>query len=1113
MSIGSMGRYLVLRTQQHDSATVSGSLDLATGSTVNVQAGSGGENGEVLLRALRTGTGAGTDVAVSSLDSLISGAKSVVVEAVKVYSGISGLITGTSSGTSLGLTTMNTDNTNFAGNYAVIKTRLGKTGDANFHVRAGVEVDSTADLTLSNDWNLSTSRAGTDSQPGILTLRAAGNLKLNNNLSDGFNVATPFSAGTTPATVLTGDSWSYRLIAGADSGAADPLAVKAGTADVTLAANKLVRTGTGDIRITSGHNIILGNKSSVIYTAGRVADAAPGFTTPANAQFSQGGGNVSLTALGDIIGAASAQLYSNWLFRQGSLSADGTAYTTQPAWWVRFDQFQQGIGALGGGDVTLTAGGDVQNVSASTPTQARMAAAIPDASALVTTGGGEVRVKAGGDLLGGQYYADRGDLTIAAGGKIDSGQLIGTGASAKPIYTILALGDAQARVQAQGAVNIQTVLNPHLVVQSSGAGTSFNVANAASSLWSLFSTYGEDSGVRMESLDSNVTLFNAGSGSARIQDAYKTPLSLWTNINYSTNLLSVLPSSLSATAFQGDILLNGTLVQLSPAARADLTLLAANSASIATSLVMSDMDSALIPDAIRPGSKKDPFFPSTTFATTHAPALVHADDTRPVRVYAVAGDVTGRSNDSVSLTLPKAFSVRAGQDVRDFGVLAQHANTADVSRIEAGRDIAFTSGTNRTDFAKIWLGGLGRLEVTAGRNIDLGTSGGIVSRGDLDNPALPKGGVDIHLTAGVGPGGIDYSGTVARLVAALENAGGSADDALLWQARWLTGNDALNSGTALTAVRAVQALDADTQRGMVREMVYSALLVTGRDHNNPASLYAKDYTRGYAALELAFPGIAENNSDGSSRNYPGEINLFASRVRTERGGDIEFMIPGGNLVVGLSNTPANLVTITNNDGVLGMVAVADGAIRGFARDNILVNQSRILTLGGGDVLLWSSEKDIDAGKGKKTSTTVPPPVIKVDAQGNVTQELQGAASGSGIAALSSGSGTAGDIDLIAPKGTVNAGDAGIRANNLNIAASVVLGADNISVAGTTTGAPVADASASSAVSSGATSQGDGVSNATAALTQNLADSARNSQNLRNALKPTFISAEVIGRGE
>ena len=363
----------------------------------------------------------------------------------------------------------------------------------------------------------------------------------------------------------------------------------------------------------------------------------------------------------------------------------------------------------------------------------------------------------------------------------------------------------------------------------------------------------------------------------------------------------------------------------------------------------------------------------------------------------------------------------------------------------------------------------------------------------------------------MGAAGIDYSGAVDRLVAELEKAGGSPTDALLWQARWLVGNDALNGANALAAAKAVQVLDADAQRGMVREMVYSALLVTGRDSNNRASPFAANFERGYAALELVFPGLREQNADGSFKNYQGEINLFASRIKTERGGNIEFMVPGGDLIVGLSNTPAVLVD-TGND-VLGMLSVADGNVRGFARDNILVNQSRILTVGGGNVLLWSSEGDIDAGKGKKTASAVPPPIIKVDpASGKVTQELQGAASGSGIGALSSGGRVAGDIDLIAPKGTVNAGDAGIRANNLNIAAQVVLGADNIAVAGTTTGAPVADASAVSATTSGATAQGDDVAKATAALSQNLSDAARTSDEMKK-LKPTFINAEVIGHGE
>ena len=48
----------------------------------------------------------------------------------------------------------------------------------------------------------------------------------------------------------------------------------------------------------------------------------------------------------------------------------------------------------------------------------------------------------------------------------------------------------------------------------------------------------------------------------------------------------------------------------------------------------------------------------------------------------------------------------------------------------------------------------------------------------------------------------------------------------------------------------------------------------------------------------------------------------------------------------------------------------------------------------------------------------------------------------------------GDVDLVAPTGEVNAGDAGIgSAGNLNIAAPQVVGLDNIQVGGVATGVP------------------------------------------------------------
>jgi hypothetical protein len=316
---------------------------------------------------------------------------------------------------------------------------------------------------------------------------------------------------------------------------------------------------------------------------------------------------------------------------------------------------------------------------------------------------------------------------------------------------------------------------------------------------------------------------------------------------------------------------------------------------------------------------------------------------------------------------------------------------------------------------------------------------------------------------------------------------------------------------AQQAVQELAGQSDEVRRQRVRDMVFTALRTTGRDFNRASSGFGGDYSRGFAALELVFPGIGTKDFSGALKNYDGSINLFASRIKTESGGNIEFMVPGGSMVVGLANTPSDLVNVGSQ--VLGIVAAGAGDIKGFSRNDIVVNQSRILTLGGGDVLLWSSEGGIDAGKGAKTASAIPPPLIKIDSNANVTLELQGAATGSGIGALSSGNTIAGNVDLIAPKGTVNAGDAGIRAGNLNVAALDFKGADNVTVSGTSTGTPVADTSAVTASASGATGRGDETAKTLAAVSQAAADSARSAQALTNSFKPTLVSVEVLGYGQ
>jgi hypothetical protein len=197
------------------------------------------------------------------------------------------------------------------------------------------------------------------------------------------------------------------------------------------------------------------------------------------------------------------------------------------------------------------------------------------------------------------------------------------------------------------------------------------------------------------------------------------------------------------------------------------------------------------------------------------------------------------------------------------------------------------------------------------------------------------------------------------------------------------------------------------------------------------------------------------------------------------------------------------------------MAFGEGAIRAFAKEHFTVNRSRILTLQGGDILLWSSDGNIDAGRGAKTASAAPPPVIQTDANGNIFVNPSGAVSGSGIGQLLTGAGTTvGSVDLLAPRGIVDAGDAGIRvAGNLNVAAVQVVGADNIRVGGVSTGTPVSD----SGVLAGAAAAG---SNVGASVTRTVDDFGRSAANNNNSslsstrqLMPSFIRVEVLGLGE
>jgi hypothetical protein len=263
-------------------------------------------------------------------------------------------------------------------------------------------------------------------------------------------------------------------------------------------------------------------------------------------------------------------------------------------------------------------------------------------------------------------------------------------------------------------------------------------------------------------------------------------------------------------------------------------------------------------------------------------------------------------------------------------------------------------------------------------------------------------------------------------------------------------------GTGATTAGALDefgALDGARRLAFLEPILFGEIREGGRTAAKAGAANG-DFTRAFDALEAMFPGSLPDEESGEANSFAGDIRLFFSRLYTLAGGDINVMAPGGEINVGLATPPAAF-GVGKAASELGMVVQQTGSVSAIAYDDFQVNESRVFAADGGNVLVWSTEGDIDAGRGAKTAISAPPPTVIIDENGKITVRFPAALTGSGIQTLATSAGRKpGNVDLFAPRGVVNAGDAGIVAGNLTIAATAVLGADNISVSGVSVGVPV-----------------------------------------------------------
>ncbi|MDO9163871.1 MAG: filamentous hemagglutinin family protein [Methylococcaceae bacterium] len=1152
---GADGGKVLLDTVHRDDSG-SGLLDLsAAGGLIDVSGGQDGNGGAVHLRSGRDGN----DVNVSAINSTVQGADPLrsALEATRVYDNISTI-------TSSLINSWNSDTANFMNN----RPTLSGSAAGLFEILPGIEVRSSGNLTLADDWDFmsgvwSEADAAWDSEwryldaqgnkalPGFLTLRAIGDLNINASINDAFaDTPLPGQALIDPSfasdflsqdLLQPGLSWSYRLVAGDN----------VNLAHSHTGEQVKVRTGTGAIDINAGGNITFvanpGNAqaAAAVYTMGTTAQYTrsqllngeiPGIPAQNNgetlqtylarlgaeqldqllryglldelelaigggllAEFPTRGGDIRLTAGVNIAGIQTGQQTSDWLVRAGQWQA-GSNNNKATAWGINvsgdrnFDNidvndngnvvfssgnrfFNQNVGALGGGNVTVQAGGNVTNLSVMIPTTGKPLGIInADGQWLqngtVINGGGDLRVVAGNDIVGGEFYTGQGSAALIAGGSIAQGTIPG---STQKIGVLLDVGDAVFDVQARRDIHLATALSPTILKQKV-------LGDLGSNVDSRFFSFTGDSAVNLQSTAGNLLFDND-------LDAVKRLKGVSSNDGSGFEYL-VYPATVRGTALSGDVRINGSMT-LFPDANGELQLLAngnigsdlaANSGK-KISVNMSDADPALLPGLANPARSLDGSFVSGILLarerldanspqplTIHAPVPVHQGHVSRPLIVANNGSISFDAGLEATFHLPQASSFIAGKDINNLSINGQNLSPEDATLIMAGGNINFDTNVdsngnvvftkNNPQFFRV--SGPGQLQLIAGKDVVLGSSGGIQTVGNVLNPALPADGASVSVLAGVS-GGIDLAGFIQR---------------------YQTSYPSILQGLA--------GLSESEQRqrlGLVLQVFFAELEASAKAAAaTPEGQRGAAYQRGKDAIAALFPG----------EDYQGDISLVFSAIKTLAGGDINLLVPGGKLDVGLTGKKAA--------DELGIVVQQAGDLNIFTEGNINVNQSRVFTLGGGNILAWSSKGDIDAGKGAKSTLSAPRPITFIDDKGNITTIFPPIISGNGIQAIGGG-----DVTLAALEGVVDAGEAGISGGNITIAATAVIGASNIQASGSTTGvpvtvsAPVTVAGADSAAASAAK---------TATQSNDKDDDNTDGKNQKDKKTTvSILSADVVGFGD
>ena len=856
---------------------------------------------------------------------------------------------------------------------------------------ANILFQATGNITFNTGtiWNLS---ASTGETTGALTVEAGGNIVLNNGtlITDANNWSVSLAAGYN----FINNTVNYGTDTAKDTGY------------ITFSGNSAIKTAAGGISLVAGQDITVG--SGYVITTG--------------------GGSINAHALaGNIDTGSDAQGY---YFVPGATTI-GQAYN--------LSQGLGGISTAAGGDVNLTAGGNVTSILPSNKgyyydgnfVAARNTGYYTAGAGAYGSQAGNVNIVAGGNVTG-NYTVANGTGSIYAGVLMDANgnplknasgnYLLGATGSAgtSQLSPNLALNLISGgwNVTAAQNIDLQEVRNPNGV---------FNTVGAAS--MKHYFDYAPGDYVNLTA--GNLVQLGATSSALPRADSLREPV--------------IYPGILNVNAGAGGVILKGdsfyNQLILFPSPQGSLTINTTGGGSLTGNLPATGGTPQVF-NLIVSDSGKQQYTTSGDFGMyDYASTPVHLGAATPVEL-----NISGNMS-LMTLVAPEAAQINVVGNMNNCGFQGMNLNAADVTSITVGQA------------AKNNMENLGILNPA--------TDGGLTVGGNINNSSTYVS-VNLSQVAGATAPDLSYlatavssSPTPAQLAASFFY--NPATQIFTYQAipgvslasvlqllqnltvqvykngvpQWAdspTDTVPLTTTVAVINAATAQALLAEyTTLGPTPAGTLGYTIGGGGQFNITAANMELGTTPGVTSYGVGLYQLGGtyplanlfNTGSDISINLTGDLTMFSSAIASLNGGSIS-IFAGGSINAGSPDFTVNSASTR------GIYTADHGSLSIIADGDINVNGSRIAAYDGGNVTVESLDGNINAGSGGNGYVIVYDYSVNPSTH-QVATEVP-TIPGSGILATTFPSDTGltvGNILVEAPNGIVSASAGGVVQLSLN----------------------------------------------------------------------------------